>query len=209
MKKKVKRLLITLFVLTIVVLASISFVRYFYLLSQNYNLNTKLLDVEKRIKDLNKVKQELQLSLEKENKEYKEVLNDKESLKGQLEELQGKLLERELDLEDTRIKLSKVRGEIEGLNKDQVVLRDQIGDLEIQIEQLTNERDVFEAKFNSLPELKKAIKLLRSKFYVKRIEMQEALDAKELKDGNQGFLIWQGKSTIKEKVKIEVLPFEP
>ncbi|MFC1703674.1 hypothetical protein ACFL1E_02690 [Candidatus Omnitrophota bacterium] len=213
MQQKVRRILLSLFVLTIVVLAGISFVRYYYLLKQNYNLNTKLLDVEHRIRELNTIKNELEGSLKQEKAEYKTVLEDKEEMKIALEKeiggLRDTLGQKEQELESTKQELAKVQDNVMALNSDYSNLQGKYDDLQDKIKELKDERDAFEAKFNSLPELKKALQSIHNRVFAKRVELQQKRDAQELREGNKGYLTWQGKSTVKEKVIIEVLPFEP
>ncbi|MFC1593914.1 hypothetical protein ACFL38_01140 [Candidatus Omnitrophota bacterium] len=213
MKKKVKNVLLVLFVLTIVVLAGISITRYVYLVQQNYSLNTKLQDVENKIHELNTAKKKLEDSLTKEKQEYAKVVEDREQLKAQLQEqvdtLQGRLQNKEVELQKKEVELGSTKEELTGVQNRIALLKQDYSVLEERIGELRGERDAFEAKLNSLPELKKAIVTLKRKVVIRREELQSELDAQESRDGNKGYLTWQGKSTIKEKVTIEVLPFEP
>lgn len=191
-----------LFIFIIIVLAGISFGRYFYLLKQNYNLNAKLIDVEQRIQNLQGVRNELEGSLKKEQQEYSAVLTEKQQLHEQLTVLRDALQQKESELTNTRSELAGVQNRIELLKGDYTAL-------EVKVDELRQERDMFEARFNSLPELQKAIKLLQRKVFTRRGEMLREQDARELREGNRGYVIWQGKPTTRGSVRIEVLPFEP
>ncbi|MBU1090826.1 MAG: hypothetical protein KKC42_03165 [Candidatus Omnitrophica bacterium] len=77
------------------------------------------------------------------------------------------------------------------------------------------EREKFEARFNSLKELKKAIRQVKIRIRQEKEEKarvekerQKEIDALELALGNRGFLRKEGKTTYRPTIKIEVRPVQ-
>jgi hypothetical protein len=85
-------------------------------------------------------------------------------------------------------------------------LKDEGENLKTQLSQASQEKDILQAKLNSLEELKKVIRELKIKIRQAKIELLRKNNVPLTKEGNRGFVIKNGKSTYPTRVKIEVNP---
>lgn len=122
-------------------------------------------------------------------------LRERQDLEENLKSSQEKLVRKDIELENTRRALDIAKQKL-----DENIA-------------LLNEKESLAAKFKSLTELKKAISEIKLQIkrqkeinYITRQKMQEEIDAKELAEGNRGFLVKNGKSLYEPKVRIEVKP---
>lgn len=96
-----------------------------------------------------------------------------------------------------------------------LALRGEREALQVKIARLIEEQTILEKKFYSLSELKKALRIAklewrkrnkveRSRKYLAKIEMLNALDEIALQQGNRGLLVREGESTFQPKTKVRV-----
>lgn len=190
-----------LFIILIIILGSITFFsvyRYAYL----YTMHLKLQ------KDLEKYANRI-VELQQEKRTIEKTLTEKKlSLEQELSSTQEKLNQTKLELDEAKNKVGESEGKLFAYQKEIADLGEARKDLEAKLASLEEEKQDLESKFNSIDELKKAIKAIKQKqreARLKTINKTKASD-NELSIGNRGFLIWQGTSTLKSKVKIEVIP---
>lgn len=117
------------------------------------------------------------------------------------------------DLTDYKNQIDILNQKMTVLGSDNAQLIKEKQQLQDKVANLENEKQVIEAKFDSIKELKQAIRQVRAEMheqeiqqYLVRKEQQKALDAQELALGNRGFIIINCQSTYKPKVRIEVKP---
>jgi len=166
-----------------------SLVHYYTLLDQNRILQRLVRSYDKRVVDLEQAKKTMGEQLTQE----KDVLNLqlKETLE-QLKQVTGEL--------------SGARGKIAILEKDNSDLLQMQKELQIKVDLIAQDKAALEAKFNSLEELKKAIRDLKIKLRQERIARRKETTQRQLIEGNRGYLVYQGLLTSRGKVKIEVIP---
>jgi len=119
----------------------------------------------------------------------------------------------DLQLKDTLAQLKQVTDELnntkgrvvtlEKTNSDLIAIQQELQD---KVGVIAKEKEVLEAKLNSLDELKKAIRDLKIKLRQERIAARQQRQEQQIIEGNHGYLVYQGVSTIKGKIKIEVIP---
>lgn len=73
-------------------------------------------------------------------------------------------------------------------------------------EQLSKENEALKIKLNSVIELKKAMRELRKQAQKVGMQIIKKTDVRKTLEGNQGFVIKDGKPNNPAKVKIEVVP---
>ena len=124
---------------------------------------------------------------------------EKQLLQIELGKTKEQLQKVEAELESTQRELNIVNKKLTGIEKDNLALRE--------------EKERLEAKLHSLVELKKAIRQVKLEYhqqkvqeYLARRKQQEEIDARELAQGNRGFLVKDGCSIYQPKVIIEVRP---
>ena len=88
---------------------------------------------------------------------------------------------------------------MDSLNRDKRLLQ-------IKLLSVTKEKEELGAKLNSIKELKKIIRQLGIEAREKRIRRSKEMDDIELLKGNRGYLIVNGKSTMRPRIEIKVLP---
>ena len=196
-----KKFFTTLFIILIVAFAIFSFFRYFYLLKINYSLEAKLRNISDRIVELENTKNNLEEILEKKKEEYLEISEEKQNLEDKLKDTESELSEKNADLEGVKEELQAAKEKTGNLNNEYIVLKQ-------EIDRLRQTKDTIKLKFSSYAELKKAYADFKRKFHEARIELQSVKDKKEMKEGNRGYMLWEGQATSFKKVKIEVTPVE-
>ena len=118
------------------------------------------------------------------------------------------------DLKAATDELEAANGELDNTKRELGLVNLKLLTAEKDKRELMQERDKLEARLHSLEELKKAIKQVRMEAREKqarqtlvRKKLQEEADTLELKAGNQGFLVKDGRSLSRSKtVLIEVTP---
>jgi len=170
-------------------IAAFSMFRFVVELKAKYQLQDALLKAQGEVAALSQEKQNLLQDLEKEKKLSEGLALKNASLKDYLRASTHRI---------TRLfhDNSKARGDLEDASARLSILKAENRALVDSRRRLYLENEQFKVKFNSLFELKKAIRELKSG---KR-------DSGISTIGNQGFLIKDGQPTSLEKVKIEVVP---
>jgi chromosome segregation ATPase len=164
-------------------------VNYYTLLDQNWILQKLVRSYERKITEMEEAKEAMEVQLTKE----------KDALDLQLKEAQAQL---KLVTEE----LSAAKDKVTTLEKDNSDLLAKQKELQDKVDAIVKEKEVLEAKFNSLKELRQAIHDLKEKMYQERLAVRRELRAKQLIEGNRGYLTYQGVPTNRGKVRIEVIP---
>ncbi len=167
-----------------------SMVKYVSELRERFRLQDNLTQAQDQVTALAQEKQNLlqDLKKEKESKEQLEQQNAK--LKGCLRASGNRIKRLFQDNAITRNNLEEASARLSILKAENRALIE-------SHKRIYMENEGFKLKLSSVVELKKAIKELRAK---KRRNFDSEAE------GNQGFLIKDGRPTALEKVKIEVLP---
>jgi hypothetical protein len=187
-KEKVKNLVLVL----LLGIAVFSMVRYVAELKERFRLRENLMQSQAQINSLVQEKQNLlqELGKEQELNEQLSVRNTnlKANLKAGRERISRLFREN-----------AGAKADLEKINAKFLVLKAENTSLIQTHERIYAENEQYKLKLGSILELRKAIKELRS--HNRKVLGLEA-------QGNQGFLIKNGRSTT-EKVKIEVVPAPP
>lgn len=175
MKSSVKVWLIVLLVVLAVGVIFVSW-RYFWAVNKLVKTETEL--------------EQSRLQLFKE-------LQEKQQLQNELKETRGQLHEIKIELENTKKELTLVNTRLLGVEK--------------YSKELLQKKQRLEEKLHSLKELKGAIRQVKLDNQQQKVQQylinkrhQEAIDAQKLAQGNRGFLIKDGRTLFKPKIKIEV-----
>ncbi|MCM8758006.1 MAG: hypothetical protein NC903_02975, partial [Candidatus Omnitrophica bacterium] len=92
------------------------------------------------------------------------------------------------------------------LEEENLSLKQENRQLIESIDKLTIEKGSLEKKLNSIEELKKILKELKRKIYLENLRIKREKEL--IFEGNRGYIIKDGKPTLRAKVKIEVIPVE-
>ncbi len=145
-----------------------------------------------------------------------EVWVNKKLLAEQDEELTGL----QAELSSLQTKLADAHQEINRLHTEQVALIDHHQGLTERLAVVTQENQRLEAKLSSIKELKSAIRVVRARLQDEQhqarlamIQHQRTEDQKRLAQGNRGFVVRNGTSTIvaerKLGTKLQVRVLDP
>lgn len=156
-------------------------------------------------------KLEVQLAALEEEKQIlsKELTKEKES--GQKFAYANTRLKRNLKAGDKRLTRSLTDGKvaqdkIEELNSQNNLMKLENTTLKEEKDKLSQENTTFKAKFNSIEELKKAIRELKIQMRNARWHSGQKAKSEIVIEGNRGYIIKGGKPTYTSTVKIEVTP---
>ncbi|MCX5699530.1 MAG: hypothetical protein NTX01_07515 [Candidatus Omnitrophica bacterium] len=167
--------------------AAFSMVRYVSELKARFRLQDNLTQAQGEVAVLAQEKQNLLQELGKEKKLNERLAAKNVNLKVYLKASKDRMTRLFRDN-------SKTQNEFEEISAKFAILKAENRALIDSHKRSYIENEQFKLKLNSMVELRKAIRELRAKMF-------KALDLGT--EGNQGFLIWNGRSTV-EKIKIEV-----
>lgn len=176
-----------------------SVVKYITLQKENYYLYDNLKQVKAQIDSLGVQRQKLLQTIEKQNQENL-VIRDN------LKAAEDKLAEMDADFTQAQKTIAQLNSLVSSLKTENMSLKDEGENLKTQLSQASKEKDILQAKLNSLEELKKVIRELKIKIRQAKIELLRKNNVPLTKEGNRGFVIKNGKSTYPTRVKIEVNP---
>lgn len=165
----------------------------------------------------------------KDEKGKVESLNqEKSGLKQGLDESQAKVSRLNSEKLEAESHIFSLISEIQGLERKVNGIIEEKTKIEENLEILEEKNSRMEAKLNSIPELKKEIRNLKRKrkipeltpkFELKELSLPKAVrkektessSAKRIfgapdEDGNSGFIVKDGESTYRKRLKIEVRP---
>jgi DNA repair exonuclease SbcCD ATPase subunit len=166
-----------------------SSVHYYTLLDQNRILQRLVRSYEKKLTDMEQARKAME----------EQLTQEKNVLDQQLKEAQEQLKQVTEELSLSKDKVTTLEKANSDLLEMQKELQNKIGVIAL-------EKETLQAKFNSLEELKKAIRDLKEKIRQEKLAKRKEQQDKQLTEGNRGYLIYQGVSTSRGKVKIEVIP---
>ncbi|MFA4991404.1 MAG: hypothetical protein WC569_02370 [Candidatus Omnitrophota bacterium] len=149
---------------------------------------------------------ETKTALKKSQEQIAQEKIEMAQLKEELRDTREQFLKTDEQLRNVRVELVLLNRKIGFARKDNAELRKAKRELEQKICLLAQEKASIEARLHSIVELKKAIREAKAEIYEKKVKAQKQLDARELANGNRGFLFKDGKSLYQPKVKIEVKP---
>lgn len=180
-------------------------------------LTAKIKSMDIELRALGTEKRALGILYEREKREFEytqarfsEINNAYELGKKRIGELNRSLQESEDVEEDLNSQISLLKAESSALRSENQGLKG-------ELQGIREENDVFKKKMNSVAELKKAIREIRTRRDKTMQKLQEWLQEEEAPvpegelgsgEGNKGFLIKDSQSTLSGGVKIEVEPAE-
>lgn len=184
-------------ILTIPVLIGITIftlLKYFEILKEKNAMSHNLNQVREQVMALELDKQNLAQTIRKE-KELQKVLIQKSS-------------ELEHDLKVNIEKLVKLNTDFAVLQAENTVLREEKDELTLELNSISQEKENLKARLSSLAELKKTIQELSKQMRMRKVttEVKEIARKRKIVEGNQGFLMKDGKPTSPAMVRIEVMP---
>ncbi len=189
-------------VILIALLAGItifSVYKYVQALKEKYELLNTLSLVKNQVAILEVEKQNLLQTLEKQ-KQLEQRLNDeKAALKKNLKAAGKKV-------NSLNSEVNKINANLEQITLQAALLRGENAALKEGRDKLSRDNDNLQARLGSVVELRRAIRELRRQAHNLGTGMREQNESVQ---GNQGFVIKDGKPTTSGKVKIEVTPAPP
>lgn len=169
-----------------------TFFEFISLLKEKLDLSEVLEKVEQHNVVLTQNNENLSQDLDNEKQVNVQLNSDFKVSQDKLAEASANLLKAQKLVEDLNNQLSVSKAENQ-------VLRSEIENLKMNFLQVNQEKEELLIKFNSIEELKKAIRELKQRV---KNGNQVILDG----SGNKGYIIKDGKSTYSSSVRIEVQP---
>lgn len=176
-----------------------SVVKYISVQRENNYLYSNLNNLKNQLDSLETQRQNLLQTIEKQNQQNSQLT---EALKLS----QDKLTKMEADFSVARKSIEELNSQVSLLKTENIGLIGQNDNLKLQMTQVSDERNELKARLSSLAGLKKAIRDLKTKMHLTKIELRKQANTQMLLEGNRGFIIKEGKYTYPLKVKIEVNP---
>jgi chromosome segregation ATPase len=143
------------------------------------------------------------------NEELSQARQTLDSQATNLEQLQG-------ELGRVHARLGQAEQEISRLQSEQAALRQGNVNLIDQLTTVVQEKQVLEAKLSSLQELRLAMRSVKQRLREERwqawlahVESERAEDQRQLAQGNHGFVVRNGVSTLGARSSLQVRVLQP
>lgn len=193
--KKYKIILVIL----LVAVALFSTFKYILTLKEKYALLANLNLLKMQVIALEKEKQNLLQTIEKEKELQQKLTQENLGLKDSLKTSEEKLAEFNTDLIQAQKTIEELSSQITAIKLENTALKDEKEKLFLKLNQVLQEKEVLKPK--------KAIEELKKPVYQTKREIKKPSKSKIPPLGNRGFLIKDGKSTYPStKIRIEVEP---
>lgn len=204
--KEYRNVILISFSVFLIGVSAFSVISYIISLSEKNALVRSLEEVRQEVSNLEYERVGLVGSLQKERQLSAQ-------LSGQNVELKENLKNSEENLSKLESELISTRRKVQELDKQLSSLRETKEYLTLTLAQTSQEKESLLARMNSVVELKKALRELKTKKRKPKPETQAPVrKAAEYQDkdvlGNQGFLVKDGKSTYPQRVRIDVQPIQ-
>jgi chromosome segregation ATPase len=183
-------------------LAIFSVARYMMSIKETYDLKSSLTQIKEQASVLENEKQNLMQELEKEKVIRQQTETDNLNLTQDLNVTREKLAQFDTDLSAACKNIEQLSNRVAFLKAENVALKER----NFKLTAADQENENLKAKLNSLAELKKAIKELRSRMRKVKQEVTGITGNDLAVEGNRGYIIKDGKSTYPLRVRIEVTP---
>jgi len=181
-----------------------SLFKYIKISYEKKEILNKLQQAKSQILSLNALKEQLSQQLnEKINIILEKEKREQELLK-EMKIKEEKLITVEEELNKAQKEIESLNRNVDNLQKENLSLKEEKKSLSEEINRLNAERDSLLSRFNSLTELKKAITQLKRKIYLEKIQTRKSSDNNL--EGNRGYIIKNGLSTLRGRIKIEIFP---
>ncbi|MBU3958830.1 MAG: hypothetical protein KKE91_03105 [Candidatus Omnitrophica bacterium] len=180
--------------------------KYGAFLTEKYDLLNTLNQIKKQVAVLGKEKQNLSQEIERGRQLRQGSIEEALRMQAELKASRERLAELDSQLIQAQGAIEGLGSQLSALKAENVALIDERNNLNTRLTQVIQEKDELKVRLNSISELKKAIKELKRQMRKVGREIKKRTKAKEILEGNRGFLIKDGKPTYPTKVKIEVTP---
>ena len=182
-------------------------VLYISSLEERYDLSTEVGKLKLQVESLGIEKEALSQELEAKKQLEQSLVKKNKELQDVIEPIQEQMAKLNAAFTAAQDKIENLNTQVQDLQKQNTALSTEKTTRDAKLLQVTQEKEVLESRFNSLSELKKAIRELKQKIRLARVSVRKHTRPERTIEGNQGFLIRDGKPTYPtHKVKIEVRP---
>jgi chromosome segregation ATPase len=117
----------------------------------------------------------------------------------EISQINTKLIEAKNTIIELQLSMAELEGEKQRLNIE-------ANRLSMDAKRLSNEKAWLESRFHSVKELKKAIREIKTEIHLVKKDMSKRIDTLVTLGGNRGYMLKDGESTYRRKVKIRVIP---
>jgi chromosome segregation ATPase len=198
-----------------------SAILYFASLKERYDLSVAVNRLKLQLNNLEEEKQNLINELEAKRALEARLLKENVALTENIQSVQEQVAALSSAFKSARARVKSLTSKILILKEENQALSQEKEVLSGQLAEAAQERDALKSKFDSVIELKKAIRDLKRKIHLakrairRKISSEQEPEQKQepepqedqAPEGNRGFIIKDGKLTFPEyRVKIEVKP---
>jgi len=192
-----------------------SAILYLSSLKEKYDLSVAVNRLKLQLNNLEEEKQNLVNELEVKKQLEARLVEENAAFKENIQSVQEQVSALNSAFTSARARVKSLSSKIRILQDENQALSAEKEDLSAQLTAASQERDTLKSKFESVIELKQAIRDLKRKIYLARREIRRKVlpqpqpepEEKPLVEGNRGFIIKDGKLTLPAyRIKIEVKP---
>lgn len=200
-----------------------SAILYFASLKERYDLSVAVNRLKLQLSNLEEERRNLVNEIETKRASEAKLVKENAALTEDIQSVQEQVTALNSVFKSARAKVKSLTSKILILKEENQVLSEEKEVLDSQLTEAAGERDALKSKFESVIELKKAIRDLKRKIHLARHEIRKKISPEQPQqpeqtrqqksqedlalDGNRGFIIKDGELTFSEyTVKIEVKP---
>ena len=194
-----------------------SAILYFSSLKEKYDLSVAVTRLKLQLENLEEEKQNLFNELEVKKQLEARLIKENAAFKEDIQSIQEQVSALNSVFISTRARVKSLTSKIRILQDENQALSADKQNLSAQLTEASQERDTLRSKFESVIELKKAIRDLKRKIHLARREIRRRVSPEQepepepeeepVVEGNRGFIIKDGRFTLPAyRIKIEVRP---
>ncbi len=180
-------------IFVLVLLAAVSLSRYIW----GLRTQVKVLENEKR---------NLLQELKKEKEVRERLIQENLLLKGNLEAAQGEVARFKEEISQSRQIIEQLNAQLLAFKQAPLPVAGEKSVSGDKMSELSRQEDELKLHLDSIAKLKKAIRQLKRQVHKVGKEINGKSETVRFLEGNRGFLLREGKSTIPARLKIEVNP---
>ncbi|KPK98909.1 MAG: hypothetical protein AMJ95_02230 [Omnitrophica WOR_2 bacterium SM23_72] len=193
----------------LIVITAFSAFKYGTSLKEKYDTFIVMNQLKEQLDILEQEKQNLLADLEKGKQLEAQLTEENTALKDNIKATRIRLTKLFMEQREKEKAYEELSYRFSLLQAENANLIEEKGQLDLRVSQAESENQALKVKLSSIQELKKAIRELKRRMRPERLIAARPRKNDEVIDGNRGYLIKDGKSTYRGRIRVEVRPAPP
>ena len=196
----------TAIIALLVGIAGYSAYMYFSSIAEKFQLMDEMKKANEQIGALSGERKDLQAELEQGKQLRLSLQQENSGIKENLRQSQDSLSKLQQEFQAAQKAMDELNSQLSLSKAENASLSNKLDTANQQASQAVAENNALRTKLSSIPELKKAMRELKKKIGMARVDITQRLEKEQIVTGNGGFMLRDGRPTFPSKIRIEVQP---